>query len=70
MTTVADQSPVVNQPLVNKPVVIEPMVNEDVWRAWIQKGQLQERASARKLKLTGGLVLVLLAAAAIFFAGK
>lgn len=65
MTTVADQSPVVNKPVVN-----EPMVNEDVWRAWIQKGQLQERASARQFKLMGGLVLVLLAAAAIFFAGK
>ncbi len=65
MTTVADQSPVVNKPVVN-----EPMVNEDVWRAWIQKGQLQERASARKLKLMGGLGLVLLAGAAIFFAGK
>jgi len=65
MTTVADQSPVVKEPVVN-----EPMVNEDVWRAWIQKGQLQERASARKLKLMGGLFLVLLAGAAVFFAGK
>lgn len=65
MTTVADQSPVVNKPVVN-----EPMVNEDVWRAWVEKGQQQERASARQFKLTGGLVLVLLAAAAVFFAGK
>ena len=65
MTTVADQSPVVKEPVLN-----EPMVNEEVWRAWIQKGQLQERASTRKLKLIGGIVLVLLAGAAIFFAGK
>jgi len=44
-----------------------PVVNEQIWRAWVQKGKLQERASMRKLKLCGGFVLGFLAVGTAFY---
>jgi hypothetical protein len=43
-----------------RPVVQEPVVNEDIWQAWVKKGQLHEQADARKFKLVAGIGVVLL----------
>jgi hypothetical protein len=42
------------------------LVNEQIWRAWVQKGRLQEQAAARKSKIVG-IVLVLLALGSAFY---
>ena len=38
-----------------------PAVNEEVWRAWLHKGELREKATARKAKVMGGMTLIALA---------
>jgi hypothetical protein len=37
------------------------VLDEEVWRAWLQKRKLREEAAARKAKMAGGIVLILLA---------
>lgn len=44
-----------------------PVVNEEVWRAWVQKGKLREEATARRARVLGGIVLVLLAFGSAFY---
>jgi hypothetical protein len=43
------------------------VVDEEIWRAWVQKGKLREQATARKLKLLAGIALVLLALGGAFY---
>jgi hypothetical protein len=43
------------------------VVDEAIWRAWIQAGKLREAATARKAKLFGGIVMVLLAMGGAFY---
>jgi hypothetical protein len=38
-----------------------PVLNEQVWRAWIEKGKLRDQAIARRARVLGGIVLSLLA---------
>ena len=38
-----------------------PAVNEEVWRAWVHKCELREKATARKARVTGGIALIALA---------
>jgi hypothetical protein len=45
----------------------QPVVDEKVWRAWLQKGKLREETTARKAKVLGGIVLVLLAFGSAFY---
>jgi hypothetical protein len=40
-----------------------PVLDEKVWRAWLQKSKLREQATARKVKIVGGIALGLLALA-------
>ena len=44
-----------------------PVVNEEIWRAWVQEGKLREQATARKLKVVAGTVLILLAIGGAFY---
>ena len=37
------------------------VLNEETWRAWVHKGKMRERATARKLKVLAGSALSLLA---------
>jgi hypothetical protein len=41
-------------------------VEEQVWRAWLEKGRQREKATARKLKYFTGIVLALLSLAVAF----
>jgi hypothetical protein len=45
----------------------ELVVDEEIWRAWLQKGKLREKATARKAKVLGGIVFVLLAFGSTFY---
>jgi hypothetical protein len=47
--------------------VDEVVVNEEIWRAWVQKGRRNEQATVRKMKLVGGIVLIMLAFSAAFY---
>jgi hypothetical protein len=44
-----------------------PVVNEEIWRAWVQKSKRREKATARKAKVFGGIVLVLLASGSAYY---
>jgi len=63
--TTIDKSPAV--PAAQVAVVQEPVVNEEMWRAWVKKGRLQEQAGARKFKIAAAIVLVPLALAGAYF---
>jgi hypothetical protein len=39
----------------------QAVVDEGIWRAWLQETKLRERATARKAKVLGVIVVVLLA---------
>ena len=39
----------------------QAVVDEGIWRAWLQETTLSERATARKAKVLGVIVVVLLA---------
>ena len=41
----------------------EPVLNEAAWRAWVQKGKLEEQATAKKMKVAIGAILILAALA-------
>lgn len=43
------------------------VVDEEIWRAWIQEGKLREAATARKAKVFGGIVMVLVAIGGVFY---
>jgi len=47
-------------------VATEPpaILDEEIWRAWLQKSKLRERATARKAKLAAAVILTLLVLAA------
>lgn len=45
----------------------EPVVNEEIWRAWIQKGKLRDQAAARRGRLLGRIVVITLALGAAFY---
>lgn len=36
-----------------------PAIDEELWRAWVEKGKLRDKATARKLKVLAGIVLAL-----------
>ena len=44
----------------------QTLITEELWRAWVQKGKLRDKATARKAKVLGGIVLVLLAFGAFY----
>ena len=44
-----------------------PVLDEAAWKAWLEKGKRQQRATARKAKVTGGIILVLLAMGSAFY---
>ncbi len=44
-----------------------PLVDEEIWRAWIQKGKLREEATARKLKKLVRIALAILALGTVFY---
>jgi hypothetical protein len=50
-----------------RPVVQEAVVNEDIWRAWVEKGRLHEQAGARKFKLVAGIGVVLLVLGSAYY---
>jgi hypothetical protein len=62
MTAIDEQEAVVQEA-----VVQEAVVNEEIWRAWVRKGRLQERAATRHFKLLAGFVLGLLAVGIAFY---
>lgn len=37
-----------------------PVVNEEVWCAWVERGRLREKETARKAKVIGGITLIAL----------
>ena len=41
----------------------EAVTREELWRAWVQTSKRRDAAAARKLKVVGGLVVGLVAAA-------
>jgi hypothetical protein len=43
------------------------VVDEEIWRAWVQKGKLRDQATARRLKLLAEIALVLLALGGAFY---
>jgi hypothetical protein len=45
----------------------EPIVNEEIWRAWVQKGKLLDQAAARRGRLLGGIAVITLAVGAAFY---
>jgi hypothetical protein len=45
----------------------ESVVNEEVWRAWIQKGRLHDQAAARRGRILGSIALVILALGTMFY---
>jgi len=44
-----------------------PAVNEEIWRAWVKKGKLRDAALARKVRMSGGIFLILLAFGTAFY---
>jgi hypothetical protein len=38
----------------------EPVVNDEVWRAWVQKGKQREKAQVRRVKETVEIAAALL----------
>ncbi len=62
MITAIDERPVVQEA-----VAQEPVVDEDIWRAWAEKGRLHEQADARKFKLVAGIGVVLLVLGSAFY---
>jgi Tfp pilus assembly protein PilN len=40
-------------------------LDEQVWRSWIEKRKLNEQASARKMRMAGGIALVVIALVAV-----
>jgi hypothetical protein len=45
----------------------QAVVNEEIWLAWVQNNKLREEATARKLKLLAGIVLILLSLGSAFY---
>jgi hypothetical protein len=45
----------------------QAVVNEKIWLAWVQENKRSEEATARKLRLLTGIVLVLLALGSAFY---
>lgn len=48
---------------VNEP----PRLDEAVWNAWVQKTKLRELRTARKMKISGAVILSIAAIAAAFY---
>jgi hypothetical protein len=44
-----------------------PVIDEQIWCAWVLKGKLRGEATARKFKMSAGVVLVALAVGSIFY---
>jgi hypothetical protein len=44
------------------PTLIEdqPAVNEEIWRAWVQKGKRHERVAASRLKVFAAVIFLAL----------
>jgi hypothetical protein len=45
----------------------ENVISAELWRAWEARGKRHDEAIARKIKLAAGLVIGMLALAAIFY---
>jgi hypothetical protein len=46
----------------------DSVINEDMWRAWSEKGKQREKAMARKAKLlAGGIAIFLTLGGGIYF---
>jgi hypothetical protein len=45
----------------------ESVVNEEIWRAWLQKGKLRDQARARRSKVLGGVTLAILGVGMAFY---
>jgi hypothetical protein len=39
------------------PSIEAPALDEKIWRAWVEKRKVRERATARKMKIMGGVAL-------------
>jgi hypothetical protein len=44
-----------------------PIINEEIWSAWVRRGQLREKATARKAKMLAAIALILLAMGSAFY---
>jgi hypothetical protein len=42
-------------------------VSEEIWRVWVEKGKRRERATARKMRILAGVVLVFLIIVLVFY---
>jgi len=42
-------------------------INEELWRAWVEKGKQREKATARKAKVFAGVALIILSLGVGFY---
>ena len=45
----------------------EAVVDEQIWRAWVQRGRQREQATSRTAIVLAGITLVLLSTAVVFY---
>jgi hypothetical protein len=45
----------------------QPALNEEVWRAWVEKGKLRDQAAARRIKMFAGTILIALALGSVLY---
>ena len=43
------------------------VLDEKVWNAWLANSELREKAAARKLRIAGGILLILFIFAVAFY---
>jgi len=48
-------------------IATDAVLDEKVWEAWLAKSRLREQATARKMKIAGGIFLILLVFAFAFY---
>jgi len=49
------------------PVQTPAVLDQEVWRAWVRKNDLRERATFRRLKIVAGIVLAGIAIGCVYF---
>jgi hypothetical protein len=52
---------------VNTSIVETSVLEEEIWRAWVQKGKRREKGSARTARMLAGAAAVLLAMGSGFY---
>lgn len=48
-------------------IYLAPELDEEVWRAWLEKGRLSEIAAAKRAKVVGGIILALVVSGGLFY---